>query len=74
MKIVISIEVDLADPDLDWGQPTLTYTEDGSGRPLVDVTGSEIILSYLGNQVVDFDFDAAADYLIEQRKAEGEAA
>jgi hypothetical protein len=70
MKISLTIEVDIADPDIDWGQPALTYTEDGSGRPLIDICGSEIILSYQGHDVVDFDFDVAADYLIEQRRDE----
>ena len=37
MKISLTIEVDIADPDIDWGQPALTYTEDGSGRPLIDI-------------------------------------
>ena len=64
----ITIQVELNDPELVWDEATVAQTEDGAGQKLWDFTGSEIILNYCGREVIDFDFDTAAEYVIEQQE------
>ena len=65
MKLWITIEIDITDPDLDWGTSSLTSTDNGGGGRLYD---SDITLTYCGHEVVDCDYDKAEEYLIEMQK------
>ena len=56
MKLWITIEIDITDPDLDWGTSSLTPTDNGVGGKLYD---SDITLTYCGHEVVDCDYDKA---------------
>lgn len=65
MKLWITIEVDVSDPELDWQTSTITPTDNGVGGRLYD---SDITLTYCGHEVVDCDYDKAEEYLIEMQK------
>ena len=64
MKLWITIEIDITDPDLDWGTSSLTSTDNGVGGRLYD---SDITLTYCGHEVVDCDYDKAEEYLLERQ-------
>ena len=50
MKLWITIEVEVTDPDLDWDTSTITPTDNGVGGKLYD---SDITLTYCGHDVIN---------------------
>lgn len=64
MKLWITIEVDVTDPDLDWDSSTFTPTDNGVGGKLFDF---DITLTYCGHEVVNCDYDKAEEYLLERQ-------
>ena len=64
MKLWITIEVDVSDPELDWQTSTITPTDNGVGGRLYD---SDITLKYCGHDVINCDYDKAEEYLLERQ-------